>query len=144
MEKRNGFTLVELLVVVGIISILSGLVIVALNPAQYFRQGRDGRRLSDLGAISAAVEQYFAQNNAYPVPSGGAIPTDAGGQLVDGGGVVYLKSVPTEPDDGADYSYAVSGLNFEICAGMESTPLPSDCRNPAYGGSGNCCLTNPF
>jgi len=134
MNKRNGFTLVELLVVVGILGILSGLVIVTLNPSQYFKQGRDSRRLSDLGKIQATLELSFADNNRYPTVAEFATLT-----------------VPTDPDGGS-YEYCVDDattpMNYGICATMETTPLPSDCTSAAaYGCSSTaetCCLTNPF
>jgi len=137
MRKREGFSLIELLVVVAILGILTGIAVAVLNPVQFFRQGRDGRRLSDLTTIQAALEQYYAENNSYPasIPSAGSAWTS--------GSITYLKSVPGDPSGGS-YSYALSGSNYDICATMESTPPPSDCRSPAYGGSGNCCLTNPF
>jgi len=134
MNKRNGFTLVELLVVVGILGILSGLVIVTLNPSQYFKQGRDSRRLSDLTTIQATLELSFADNNRYPTVAEFATLT-----------------VPTDPDGGS-YEYCVDDattpMNYGICATMETTPLPSDCTSAAaYGCSSTaetCCLTNPF
>ena len=140
---EKGFTLIELLVAITIIGILMGALIAVLNPSGLFGQGRDGRRLSDLTTIQAALEQYYAQNGSYPadVPDGGAV--------WEYGGVTYLKSVPSDPS-GGNYKYCVSGLNYEVCATMENTsPLPSDCAAGTFAtGDGcqdvNCCLTNPF
>jgi len=137
-KRRNGFTLVELLVVVGIIGILSGLVIVSISPSGYFGRGRDSRRLADLTTIQSALEQYFSQNGSYPTP-----PLPSAGSAWTSGGVTYLKSMPGDPL-GANYEYCVSGSNYEVCATMETTPLPSDCKAAAYGCTRNCCLTNPF
>ena len=136
--KRNGFTLVELLVAVAVIGVLSGIVIAALNPASFFARGRDGRRLSDLTTIQAALEQYYAQNGSYPA----SIP-DAGEPWASGT-ITYLKSVPGDPS-GGNYEYCVSGSDYGICATTEGTSPPSDCASAvAYGCTRNCCLTNPF
>jgi prepilin-type N-terminal cleavage/methylation domain-containing protein len=52
--KRKGFTLIELLVVIAIIGLLSTLAVVSLNGAR--SKARDAKRLSDVKAISTAIE----------------------------------------------------------------------------------------
>ena len=142
MRKREGFSLIELLVVIAILGILTGIAVAVLNPVQFFKQGRDGRRLSDLTTIQAALEQYFAQNNSYPATGG--VPF---GLPWSSGGITYLKTVPNDPSGSpATYEYCVDATraNYVVCAAMENTPPPSDCRTAAYGCTKNCCLTNPF
>jgi prepilin-type N-terminal cleavage/methylation domain-containing protein len=56
--RRAGFTLIELLVVIAIIAILSVVVVLTLNPADLFRQGRDSTRLSDMDTLTRAVSYY--------------------------------------------------------------------------------------
>ena len=59
MEKSNhqynSFTLLELLLVIGILGALSATVMVIINPVELYRQTRDTRRLSDLQTIDKAV-----------------------------------------------------------------------------------------
>lgn len=63
--KNKGFTLLELLVVIGIIGILVSLMTVSYSSAQ--RSARDSRRKQDLTSIQNAMEQYYAQNGyKYP------------------------------------------------------------------------------
>ena len=131
LKNSVGFTLVELLVTVAVISVLMGLVIVVLDPAHFRNQAQDSRRVSDLTTIQATLELSFADNNRYPTVAEFATLT-----------------VPTDPDGGS-YEYCVDDattpMNYGICATMETTPLPSDCTSAAaYGCSRNCCLTNPF
>ena len=63
---KKGFTLLEILLVVGIIAILAGIVIVAINPSRQLATVRNTQRLSDLKQISNAMTQYYIDHNAYP------------------------------------------------------------------------------
>lgn len=67
-QKLKGFTLIELIVVIGILVILAAIVIVAINPARQFAQARNARRSSDVNAILNAVHQVNADNNGQLIP----------------------------------------------------------------------------
>jgi len=63
-KRYNAFTLIELIVVVGIIIVLSGLV---LSTAGYARKkSARARAETEMAAISAAIENYKADNGVYP------------------------------------------------------------------------------
>lgn len=57
--NTKGFTLLEILIAVGIIAILATIIVIALDPAERFRNARESRRLSDIQTISNAVHQYL-------------------------------------------------------------------------------------
>lgn len=61
---RRGFTLVELLTVVSIIIIMSGIVYVSVGAAM--ANSRDKTRVGHLAQIQLALKLYEAQNGAYP------------------------------------------------------------------------------
>ncbi|OGI76051.1 hypothetical protein A3C67_00500 [Candidatus Nomurabacteria bacterium RIFCSPHIGHO2_02_FULL_42_19] len=60
--KNKGFTLIEILVVVGIIAILAAIVIIAINPARQFAQARNSQRTANVNALLNAIGQNTADN----------------------------------------------------------------------------------
>ena len=57
-----GFTLIELIVVIAIISILASIVLIVINPAIIFANARNATRLSDISTIQSAVSRYIAES----------------------------------------------------------------------------------
>jgi type II secretory pathway pseudopilin PulG len=79
ISDTKSFTLVELLIVVGLIAVLSVAIILAINPAELLKQARDSQRLSDLTNLSKAISLYEA---------------DTGGQGFMGTSSVVYVSIP--------------------------------------------------
>jgi prepilin-type N-terminal cleavage/methylation domain-containing protein len=63
-RKEQGFTIVELLIVIVVIGILAGLVITTFTGIQ--QKARNTERQTDIKAIYGQVEAYYAQNGKYP------------------------------------------------------------------------------
>lgn len=61
--ERSGFSLIELMLVVGIIAILAAIVIVAINPIENLYVARDAERQAHLDEILTAVYQYAVDHN---------------------------------------------------------------------------------
>lgn len=119
-KKQKGFTLIEILLTIGILAVLATVVIVALDPAKRFADARDSRRLSDVQSILSAVQQYIVDNKGTlpsrvdPVEK--QISSSSSGCIVGGGCGVsgdedcadlsselakYLKSIPYDPENGS-------------------------------------------
>jgi prepilin-type N-terminal cleavage/methylation domain-containing protein len=84
IPARNGFTLVELLIVIAILGILAAAVMVAINPGKRAKHARDTVRLSDISQISRELEYYYVDHGTYPQEhwydtSRGCTNTDPGG-----------------------------------------------------------------
>jgi prepilin-type N-terminal cleavage/methylation domain-containing protein len=66
--KRHGFTLVELLLAIGIISILAAVTITALNPGKQLGDARNTQRKFDVNTILNAFGQYSIDSNGSFLP----------------------------------------------------------------------------
>lgn len=61
-HTKGGFTLVELLIVIGILVILTAAVIVILNPAELLRQARDSKRMQDLASVQQTINMLIMED----------------------------------------------------------------------------------
>jgi prepilin-type N-terminal cleavage/methylation domain-containing protein len=113
MKKiQKGFTLIEILVVIGIIAILAAVVIVAINPGRQFAQARDSQRVSNIESILNAVGQRIADNKGSfaGTLNGVTCPTIPGSTttIATSGGVdfscltpTYMQQLPFDPTSGS-------------------------------------------
>jgi type IV pilus assembly protein PilA len=113
MNKHNfsqpykGFTLIEILVVIGILAVLLTIALVAINPARQFAQSNNTKRRSDALAILNAIHQYGADNK-------GVLPT-------------YIST--TEQN--------IASTEADICADLVTTYLAALPQDPQSNGGAN-------
>ena len=65
MRVQKGFTLIEVMIVVGIVAILSAIAIPSYS--EYIRRARITEATSALGTMSLKMEQFFQDNRSYAV-----------------------------------------------------------------------------
>ncbi|PIR98086.1 MAG: hypothetical protein COT89_01455 [Candidatus Colwellbacteria bacterium CG10_big_fil_rev_8_21_14_0_10_42_22] len=64
MKSNRGFTLIEMLIVIAIIAILSGIVLVGVTGFQ--ASARDTQAVADLRFTQNLIELYYTRNGSYP------------------------------------------------------------------------------
>ena len=62
----KGFSLIELVVVIGMLAILFTVLVGILNPLTQINKARDTQREHDLEQIRTAVDTYYADTGCYP------------------------------------------------------------------------------
>jgi|GEM_PF-1612799 len=66
MHKKSAFTLLEIILAVTAVTIISAIVIIAINPSNIFMGSRNMQRNSNVGQIANAVYQYYVENGSFP------------------------------------------------------------------------------
>jgi len=120
VRRNRGFTLIEILVVIGMLAILSTVVLVAVNPLRQFAQARNTQRQNDVAAVLNAISERIA---------------DKGG--------MFLGST-TDPNDPCRQSLPGNATNIALnAANIRSCLVPTYIselpRDPANGV--NTCKT---
>lgn len=120
--KKRAFTLLEILIVVGIIALLVGLISFSYSSAQ--KKARDSRRKSDLKAVQSALEQYYSVcSYTYPQTLSGGVICAAVDPTV-----AIMPTIPVDPKTGVAYAITPgAGTSYTICTTLESESPTSYC-----------------
>jgi len=108
--SEQGFTLVELMVVIVIVGLMATLV--ALTVLPQLGKANDQKAKADIATLDQALELYKLNNLSYPATADGlgalmkppASLTEPGRYLAGG----YIKKLPKDPW-GRDYKYEFPG-----------------------------------
>ena len=140
-KSIRGFTLLEILLVVGIIAILAGIVIIAINPAKQLSDARNAQRRSDVLTILNAIYQYEIDHNGQVtnLNSGHGFAgdttdncTDADTEAFSGlnnylvtASSTYLTAIPVDPTTGVANSSSDYWVHSNTSSGRITVCAPS-------------------
>ncbi|MBI4281336.1 type II secretion system protein [Candidatus Uhrbacteria bacterium] len=112
--KAVGFTLLELLIVIGIMVILGTVLVLVLNPAETLKKARDNQRISDMATMKTALGLYLTDVSS----------TDLDASVTSGclGGNntsarIFYSSYPTSGADGSILCTAGVGEGADVDTG---------------------------
>ena len=66
IRTNKGFSLLEILLVITLLSILLAILVTRVNPRNIIYISEDNKREADALTIYQALEQYSIKNNGYP------------------------------------------------------------------------------
>ncbi len=123
-KKKSGFTLMELLIIIGLISIIAVVALVFLNPLQQINKAKDIQRKRDLDILKKSFEDYYNDKSCYPEPN--EVCYNAKSQYAPSEAITcnicgnnpsspsfspYLEKLPCDPDSPKkEYLYQVDSL----------------------------------
>jgi general secretion pathway protein G len=131
--KRNGFTLVEMMVTLFILALLTTVVAINVLPNQDKAMVQKAK--ADIAVLGQALETYRLDNLTYPDAGSGlqalVTPPTTGGARTEG----YIKKLPNDPWN-RPYQYSNPGRNgaFDIYSlGADGAPGGENDNADIYG-----------
>lgn len=108
VNKKRGFTLIEILIVIGVIIILATGIIISLNPGRQFAKARNAQRATHIQDIVKAIYQNISDNNGNFNCGAGDIPNTLMTMATGTGNYdiasclvpTYMPTLPVDPRTG--------------------------------------------
>lgn len=118
--REQSFTLLEMLIVIGIIAIVLSLASVSYSNAQ--KKSHDSRRKSDLKAVQSSMEQYYSICGfQYPARAAGVNIIPSSIICNNSPTTIILQTAPVDPKTITPYDMPVGdGTQYQVCATLES------------------------
>lgn len=126
LNRKEGFTILELLVSLAIIGMLFAATIALIGGVK--EKSRDSKRMSDVREISKALVLYADNNDTFPIATTLVTITgsDAVSTVLEAEGVISeMPTDPIHPTNPYTYISDLSGNNFIISFCLETDTIPN-------------------
>ena len=140
-QRRAGFTLIELIVGIGILAIFSTFLISAINPFEQFKKTADAQRKNNLSQIQKALEAYYQDFGKYPESLNNKIVYNLSELNWGDSWAPYMDVLPEDPKSSLNYVYITDGnqQSYWLYASLERGGKdPQACNS-----DGTSCLNAP-
>lgn len=121
MSQQKGFTLLELLIVIGILAILSTTMVLIINPAELLRRARDSQRISDLSTLKTAIG-YYITNTSEPYLGGASTNSTC----YNGGGTLTMWATTSGVSASGFTAWTYSTTTLQKTNGTGWVPINFD------------------
>ncbi len=140
MKKQQGFTLIELMIVIAIIGILAAIAIPAYQDYVIRSQVTEGLSLAD--GAKTAVAEFYSNKGSFPTSNASA--GLAGASTITGNYVtkVDVSSGPIVITYGNKVNKAVSGKTLELSPTTSGGSITWTCKSPSQGVANKYLPTN--
>lgn len=151
MRRQQGFTIIELMIVVVVIAVLSAIALPSYT--DYITRSKFAEAYAQLADLRVKMEQYYLDNRRYSTNAGGGTCGIPGGNTPTTQGTKYFdfacaSSTPNAAGDQA-YVLTASGKSAEGLSGIAFTVDTSNAKTTVvtastpmatkgYAGAGTC------
>jgi len=128
IKQNRGFSLIELIAVMAIIAVLTGVLLPNYMGAR--ERAKDAQKIQELSTIKNALRLYYNDKQAYPTGTGSTL------------GAGFSTYLPQISSIGHTYYQVNNGDGFQLCVGVEAMASGADTESQVKCGIGSSNVCN--
>lgn len=126
---RKGFTFIELLVVISIITMIGSVAFIQMQA--YRAKARDAEREREIGELQKALALYATNSRTFPIAAGTITGDDALSQALLNDGAI--PAIPRDPMHTGSYVYGYDspdGKSYTLIYSLETDSINGKSKGP--------------